>query len=269
MRYFLAALATGPTSLPKFPVLGIAATAFLALAIFHAPLWIVGVLPVLGLAAMLAANARFQNVVNARAHSGSTPALSEDEYTKISSQIKIETRSRLKILERKGQKIIAAQREAGTDEFTLDANDDAIRQLLLIYAKILLSRQQLLTEDFAASIQKTQTEIESLEINLQDETNTEAERASLAATLQLLQNRAQSLRERQQKLEEFDSDLQRIEAHFDLSLSQANMRDRPQGISTDIGLASSGLNNGFSGGVMTDAQVGSTPSAPQQRLEVE
>ena len=214
---------------------------------------------------MLAANSRFQNVVDAQTRIGSTPDISEDEYTKISSQIKIETRSRLKILERKGQKIVAAQQEAGTDEFTLDANDDAIRQLLLIYAKILLSRQQLLTEDFSASLQKTQSEIALAQTELQDEKNTEAERASLSATRQLLESRAQSLRERQQKLEELDSDLKRIEAHFDLSLSQASMRDRPQGIATDIGLASSGL----SGGVMPDVQVGSTPGAAQNSFEIE
>lgn len=266
MRYFLAALATGPTSWPKLPILGIAAAAFLGLAIFSSPLWLTGVLLPLGFAFTLAANPRFRNVVDSRRYQSTPVASGEAEYAEITSQIKLETLSHLRILERKGQKIIAAQRESGTDEFTLDANDDALRQLLLIYAKILLTRQQLLTEDFSASIQKTQTEIASAENNLQHEADTEAERASLSATLSLLQSRLQSLQERKQKLEELDSDLRRVEAHFDLSLSQANMRDRPQGIASDIGLASSGL----SGGVMADSPVTtnqSTPAAAENRVQ--
>ena len=265
MRYFLAALAAGPTSFAKIPFVGIATAAFLALAVLHSPLWLIGVLASLGFAFALAANPRFRNVVDSRKHEGSTPSLSE--YEQISSQIKLETLSHLKILERKGKKIIASQRECGTDEFTLDANDDAIRQLLLIYAKILSTRQQLLTEDFQASIDKTQSEIASVQNNLKDNESTESQRTSLSATLQLQQSRLASLKERQQKLDELDSDLRRIEAHFDLSLSQANMRDRPQSIATDIGLASSGL----SGGVMTDSLVaptGSTPSAAQRSVEL-
>ncbi len=265
MRYFLAALASGPTSLGKFPLVGLAAAAFVALGIFVSPLWLIGVLPTLGFAWMLAANPRFRNVVDSR-HLQSTPAApGEDEYTRICAQIKLETLSHLKILERKGQKIIVAQRESATDEFTLDANDDAIRQLLLIYAKILHTRQQLLTEDFQSSIDKTQKEIAEIQSNLQDAGNTETERVSLSATLQLHQSRLQSLQERQQKLEELDSDLRRIEAHFDLSLSQASMRDRPHGIATDIGLASSGL----SGGVMPDVAIQSTPAAARQSAEIE
>ena len=150
MRYFLAALASGPTSMGKFPFVGLASAAFLALGIFVSPLWLIGVLPTLGFAFLLAANPRFRNIVDSKKHAQSTPAAGEDEYARLCGQIKLETLSHLKILERKGQKIIAAQRESGTDEFTLDANDDAIRQLLLIYAKILLSRQQLLTEDFSS-----------------------------------------------------------------------------------------------------------------------
>ena len=211
---------------------------------------------------MLAANPRFHAVVDSRRFQ-STPTAGEDEYAKATAQIKLETLSHLKILERKGQKILAAQRESGTDEFTLDANDDAIRQLLLIYAKILLARQQLLTEDFAASVEKTQTEIAGIQSNLGDSANTDTERASLSATLQLHQSRLQSLLERRQKLEELDSDLRRIEAHFDLSLSQASVRDRPHGISTDIGLASSGL----SGGVMIDSPVRSTKATADNRVQ--
>ena len=263
MRYFLAALASGPTSMGKFPFVGLASAAFLALGIFVSPLWLIGVLPILGFALLLAANPRFRNIVDSRKHAQRTPAAGEDEYARLCGQIKLETLSHLKILERKGLKIIAAQRESGTDEFTLDTNDDAIRQLLLIYAKILLTRQQLLTEDFSASIEKTQTEIASVENNLQHEADTEAERASLSATLQLLQSRLQSLLERKQKLDELDGDLRRVEAHFDLSLSQASLRDRPHGIATDIGLASSGL----SGGVMMDSPVQSTPAAPQNRVQ--
>ena len=267
MRYFLAALASGPTSLGKFPFVGLATAAFLALGFFSSSLWLIGVLPTLGFASMLAANPRFRNVVDSRRFQSTPAASGEDEYAKITSEIKLETLSHLKILERKGQKILAAQRESGTDEFTLDANDDAIRQLLLIYAKILLARQQLLTEDFSASIEKTLNEIASVERNLQHEADTDAERASLSATLQLHQSRLQSLQERKQKLEELDSDLRRIEAHFDLSLSQASLRDRPHGIATDIGLASSGL----SGGVMVDLPIAanqSTPAAAQNRVEI-
>ena len=265
MRYFLAALASGPTSLGKFPFVGLATAAFLALGIFVSPLWLIGVLPTLGFAFLLAANSRFRSVVDSRRFDQSTLTSSGDEYARICGQIKLETLSHLKILERKGRKVIAAQRESGTDEFTLDANDDAIRQLLLIYAKILLTRQQLLTEDFSSSMEKTQSEIAGIQNNLRDAANTEAERASLSATLQLHQSRLQNLQERQQKREELDSDLRRIEAHFDLSLSQASVRDRPHGISTDIGLASSGL----SGGVMVDVESRSTPAAPQNRVQNE
>lgn len=265
MRYFLAALATGPAPLTKVPVTAIAMAAFMALAIFSSPFWVVGALLSLGFASLLAANPRFRKVVDSRNYQSNTDAPAASEYERICAQIKLETLSHLKILERKGKKILAAQRESGTDEFTLDANDDALRQLLLIYAKILLTRQQLLTEDFSAAIARTQSEIASVQANLQDTDNTEAERASLSATQQLHQNRLQSLNERAQKLQELDSDLRRVEAHFDLALSQASMRDRPQGIATDIGLASSGL----SGGVMADIEVTNTPTATEKRFEIE
>jgi hypothetical protein len=238
MKYFLAALLSGPAGLQKLPIFLIAAFVFLALGIVHSPLWLLGMFGVLGVVAALSSQERFRKVVDSRGFDTSTPA--GDDYETLASQIKIETRSRLKILERKRERILEQQREGGTNEFVLDSNRDALQQLLRIFARLLITRQQLLTEDFAASTEKTQQEIENIQSEINASTS-DAQRASLNATLQLQRERLKSLEERSGKVQEIDSDLKRIEAHFELALSQASTRDKPQGITTDIGLVTQGL----------------------------
>jgi hypothetical protein len=239
MKYFLAALMSGPAGLQKLPIFLIAAFVFLALGILHSPLWLLGLAGVLGVVASLAAQERFRKVVDSRRFKQSTPT-PESEYETLSSQIKIETRSRLKILERKRNRILEQQTEGGTNEFVLDSNRDALQQLLRLFAKLLITRQQLLTEDFSASSEKAQREIEGIQNEISASTS-DAQRASLNATLQLQHERLRSLEERSLKVQEIESDLKRIEAHFELALSQASTRERPQGITTDIGLVTQGL----------------------------
>lgn len=238
MRYFIAALLARPAGLEKLPFFLLTALVFGLLGILHSTLWLLGAMGVLVIAGALSLNPRFRKAIDSRRYDVSTPS-AEEEYERLSAQIKVETRSRLRILERKRERILERQQEGGIDNFTLDANRYALQELLRVFAKLLLARQQLLTEDFATSIEKTQAEIESTQAALQGAS--QAQSTSQSATLGLQQERLKSLTQRQQKVAEIESDLKRIEAHFELALSESSMREKPQGIATDIGLISEGL----------------------------
>jgi hypothetical protein len=268
MKYFLAALMSGPASGPRLPIFLIAAFVFLALGVVHSPLWLLGTLGVLGVVAALSSQERFRKVVDSRRFDTSTPVA--DDYESLASQIKIETRSRLKILERKRERILEQQRGGGTNEYVLDSNRDALQQLLRIFAKLLITRQQLLTEDFAASTEKTHREIEGIQNEINATSTSGVQRDSLNATLQLQRERLRSLDERSLKVQEIESDLKRIEAHFELALSQASTRDKPQGITTDIGLVTQGLHEAtLSSSTASESETitgGETTTSTQQPI---
>lgn len=238
MRYFLAALLAGPGKLSGVPVALPAIAAFGALGILHSPLWFLGALGALGFAFALATNERFRKVVDSHRHDTSTRA---DDYDSVVSQIKVETRSRLGILERKRERILEQQKLGGGDTFVIENNRAALDHLLKIFAKLLLSRQQLLTEDFATVKERIAREIETAQGEVATQSTPPARRAALEETIALQEERLKSLQSKQHKVEEIESDLKRIEAHFDLALSRAADHEKPQGITLDIGLASEGL----------------------------
>lgn len=270
LRYLGAALLAGPGALP---LNGLAGLAFLMLGLFASPLWLIALTLQLLFTFALAAQPRFQNVVAAKRLTQSTPSTPEAGREQLAAQLKRETRARYDIWARRGEQILEHQKTTGADSIALENNRAAIGHLLLIYLRLLLARQNLLSEDITSARETLRSERAALESELAREGLSETLHQSKTATLQLLVQRAEKQENRREALEEVESDLGRIEAHLALSLEQAIGSARPLTVEGDIGLATQMLDSEYSEafGVVGDAPVAeptSTASGARTKIQM-
>ena len=269
LRYLGAALLAGPGALPLNGLLGLA---FLVLGLLASPLWFIALALQMLFTFALAAQPRFQNVVKAKRISSTAPSTPEAGREQLAAQLKRETRARYDIWARRGEQILQRQKTTGADSIATENNRAAIGHLLLIYLRLLLARQNLLSEDITSARETLRQERTTLEKELAREDLSETLRQSKTATLQLLEQRAEKTENRREALDEVESDLGRIEAHLALSLEQAVGSARPLTVEGDIGLATQMLDSEYSEafGVVSDAPVAETTSvATDERTKVQ
>jgi hypothetical protein len=144
---------------------------------------------------------------------------------------------RLWALAKKCDQVLDVFRSQQAEDYILDSNDQALKNLEWVYLKLLVARHHLVspTNDTEQSLTK---KIQELEKELQDGEETETLRQSKTATLNILKKRLATMRKKQQTLEEIESDLTRIDNQVDLILENATVQGKPQTISADIELAS-------------------------------
>jgi hypothetical protein len=223
-------------SLGRVPVNALAVSAFGILGFAQPAFWLLGLAIEAVVVPSLAFNPRFQKVVEARSLSTSEES-AEQKRAALVKLLEATAQQRLWALAKKCDQVLDVFRSQQAEDYILDSNDQALKNLEWVYLKLLVARHHLMspTNDTEQSLSK---KIEELEKDLQDGEETETLRQSKTATLNILKKRLSTMHKKQQTLEEIESDLTRIDNQVDLILENATVQGKPQTISADIELAS-------------------------------
>jgi hypothetical protein len=153
------------------------------------------------------------------------------------------------------------------DEFQLETNQQALRDLKWLYLKLLIARQHLLSAEAEADAAKLHAAIAALERELKDPRLSASTRDSKIATLAILKKRADNFGRRRQSLDEIDSDLARIDAQVDLVLENTTLEGKPQTIAANLDVVSQTLDAGMFGpsaADIADVDAAYSQSAPSK-----
>jgi len=223
-------------SLGSMPVNALGAAAFAILGFAQPAFWLLGLAAEATVVPALAFNPRFQKVVDAQ----SLELSQGDAEKKRQALVKLlETgaQQRLWALAKKCNQVLDVYRSQGAEDYIIDSNDQALKNLEWVYLKLLVARHHLLNPS-SETEQTLSKKIQELETDLRDGEETESLRQSKTATLNILKKRMATLHKKEQTLEEIESDLTRIDNQVDLILENATVQGKPQTISADIELAS-------------------------------
>jgi hypothetical protein len=202
--------------------------------------WLIGAGLELAYLYFLSTNRRFQNVVDAttlqKASAGSTEKLQA-----MIGALGEPDRQRYRLLERRCQAILEQQKTAATgDAFTdLQSQGEGLGKLLWIYLRLLNSRQafaRLLKDSGGdrAGGDPLERRAERLRLKLQDPRLSDDLRKSLTGQLEILQQRAKTQREADEKLTFLDAELSRVEQQVELIREQAVLSSDPAAVSSRI-----------------------------------
>ena len=223
-------------SLGRVPVNVLAATAFGILGFAQPAFWLLGLAIEATVVPALAFNPRFQKVVEAQSLELSQGDV-EKKRQALVKLLESGAQQRLWGLAKKCSQVLDVYRSQQSEDYIIDSNDQALKNLEWVYLKLLVARHHLLSPT-SETEQTLQKKIQEFEGELQKGEETESLRQSKTATLNILKKRLATMRQKQQTLEEIESDLTRIDNQVDLILENATVQGKPQTISADIELAS-------------------------------
>jgi hypothetical protein len=223
-------------SLGRVPVNVLGAVAFGILGFAQPAFWLVGLALEAAVVPALAFNPRFQKIVEARALETSQGD-ADQKRAALVKLLEAAAQERLWALAKKCNQVLDVYRSQQAEDYVVDSNDQALKNLEWVYLKLLVARHHLLTPS-SETEQSLEKKIEGLENDLHGGEETESLRQSKTATLNILKRRLATMRKKQQTLEEIESDLTRIDNQVDLILENATVQGKPQTISADIELSS-------------------------------
>lgn len=223
-------------SLGRVPVNALGAAAFAILGFAQPGFWLLGLAIEAAIVPSLAFNPRFQKVVDAQSL-GLSQGDAEQKRQALVKLLEAGAQQRLWALAKKCNQVLDVYRSQQAEDYVIDSNDQALKNLEWVYLKLLVARHHLLSPA-SETEQSLEKKIQELDKDLQDGEETESLRQSKAATLNILKKRLVTMRKKQQTLEEIESDLTRIDNQIDLILENATIQGKPQTISADIELAS-------------------------------
>lgn len=219
------------------PVNALMVAAFGALGVGHPAFWLLGLLGETAFLWALSASSRFRKLVDAQALEKEQDTTLKARYELV-EQLSDEHRERLTRLRVQLAEIQRSYAAFAQDDITADSNLSSLRDLEWVYLKLLIARQHLLSPHQKSNAADISAEIEELEKELGYDKLSPALRTSKEATLELLRKRLDAARHRIQTLEEIQSDLERIETQFQLTMESAAMRAKPADMQLDLDLAS-------------------------------
>jgi hypothetical protein len=237
-RYLSAAF----TARPRIPGLGelpvnLLALAGFAIVGFASPaFWFLG----LGLEAAylfgLASSARFREIVDARAAAIPPVRQQTAGWEQLVGELSGQERGRLMALKAKLQRVTALYERFHADDLTSGQNRESLLALLGHYARLLQARENLSLQWTDSDDRELREQADALAAQLKQDGLTEELRNSRMRTLEIVQARIENQKRRAQMAEEIGSELERIEAQFDLALENAAMSSTPQAISSDLAI---------------------------------
>ncbi|HVT03276.1 MAG TPA: hypothetical protein VHL58_07850 [Thermoanaerobaculia bacterium] len=140
------------------------------------------------------------------------------------NRLKASSRTRLAKLEAQAHQIV--ERSRASDDLMSEANREALLQIIDLFLDLLISRDELDASDREGAERELQRQVATLETELREPALSPATKQSKEATLAATHERQQHLHNRETRLTEIDSDLQRIETEMgllvDRSLVQKN-----------------------------------------------
>jgi len=225
-------------------VLGLTCLGILGLA--NPGFWLLGVGLETAYLTTLATNPRFVRWAEAQSRAVADGSV-EEKRQALEQQLEGDDRRAMNRLTAECARIVALWKSAESDEFLMDANEAALRDLQWNYLKLLLARQHLRSPNADADAAKVHENLAALERELADPSLTPATRESKTATLAILKRRVENLGRRQQTLAEIDSDLERIDAQVQLVLENTMLDRKPPAVAMTVDLASQTLDAGFFG----------------------
>jgi hypothetical protein len=188
----------------------------------------------------LASNSGFQNFIDAQ-RAVALHGDSEDSRKRLLSKIGGAARQRYVKLEEKRARLEQLNQEAPGEDLFAESNAEALRKLTWLYLNLLVAERNLIVAP-ASDARDLEKQIKAYE----QEKNTapsEGARTSHEATLRLLRERLDNIRDKEVSLAEIDADLARIETQLDLAIEEATLRGRPAAISANVELTSRLLGN--------------------------
>jgi len=237
-RYLSAAF----TARPRVPGLGQVPFNLLALAGFaivgfaNPGFWFLGLGAEVAYLFGLASNARFRAVVDARTAPVPIPREQSAGWEQLVGELSGPERSRLMALKAKLQRVTALYDRFHADDITSGQNRESLLSLLGHYARLLQARENLSLQWTDSDDRELRDQAGALEAQLKQDGLTEELRNSRMRTLEIVQARIENQKRRAQMAEEIASELDRIEAQFDLALENAAMSSTPQAISSDLAI---------------------------------
>jgi hypothetical protein len=223
-------------SLGRIPINVLGAVAFGILGFAQPGFWLLGLAIEAAVVPALAFNPRFQKIVEAQSLQVSEGSV-EQKRSALVKLLETGAQQRLWGLAKKCNQVLDVYRSQQAEDFVIDSNEHALKNLEWVYLKLLVARHHLLSPS-SETVQTLDKKIQDLEKDLQEGEETESLRQSKTATLNILKKRRSTMRRKQQTLEEIESDLTRIDNQVDLILENATVEGKPQTISADIELAS-------------------------------
>lgn len=271
IRYFKSAFFVGVDvpGIGRLPVNALAVAAFAILGFAQPALWFVGLAVEAAVLPALAFNPRFQRVVQAQDLQASQDNAEEKRKTLVKI-LEGSAQQRLWSLAKKCNQVLEVYRTQQVEDYIIDSNEQALKNLEWIYLKLLVARHHLLNPVNGETEESLEAHIRELEKDLRDGEESQSLLQSKTATLNILKKRVANMRTRKQTLEEIESDLTRLDNQVDLILENATIQGKPQTIAADIELASDLLGGSVFGddqSAVTDLDQTYARAKPRQEKE--
>ena len=262
-RYLSAAF----TARPRVPGLGEIPVNLLALAGFgivglaSPAFWFLGLGLEVAYLFGLASNTRFREIVDARSFSAPPSRQQSEGWEQLVGELGGPERSRLMALKAKLQRVTSLYDRFHADDLTSGQNRESLLALLGHYARLLQARENLAQQWTDNDDRELREQAGALETQLKQADLSEELRNSKMRTLEIVQARVENQKRRTQMGEEIESELNRIEAQFDLALENAAMSSTPQAISSDLAIDP----ERFDAALSALPQESETPAVPEPR----
>ncbi len=246
-RYFKSAffVTVNAPGLGRVPVNFLAVAAFVLLGLLHPAFWLLGLAFEAALIPGLAFNPRFQKLVQAQSL-GTSDENADQQRNALVKLLEAGAQRRLWGMATKCNQVLQVYRSQQAEDYMLQTNEHALKNLEWVYLKLLVARHHLLSPSNETE-QSLEKKIVDLDKDIQDGEETESLMQSKVATLDILKQRLKTMRKKRQTLAEIEVDLIRIDNQVDLILENATVQGKPQTISADIELASDLFNGSVFG----------------------
>jgi len=237
-RYLSAAF----TARPRVPGLGAIPVNLLALAGFgivglaSPAFWFLGLGLEVAYLYGLASNSRFREVIDARTATAPPSRPQAAGWEQLVGELSGQERARLMALKAKLQRVIALYDRFHADDITSGQNRESLLALLGHYARLLQARENLALQWTDDDDRELREQAGVIETQLRQTGLSDELRNSKTRTLEIVQARIENQKRRAQMAEEIESELNRIEAQFELALENAAMSSTPQAISSDLAI---------------------------------
>ena len=188
--------------LGRIPVNALGAAAFAILGFAQPAFWLLGLAVEATIVPALAFNPRFQKVVEAQSLEVSQGDV-EKQRLGLVRILESGAQQRLWAMATKCNQVLDVFRSQQAEDYIVESNEHALKNLEWVYLKLLVARHHLLNPS-SETEQSLEKKIHDLEKDLQDGEETESLRQSKVATLNILKKRIATLRVKQQTLEEIE-----------------------------------------------------------------
>lgn len=238
-RYLKAAFLVGVPvpGLGRVPVNAMGVFGLGVLGFVEPSVWLVALGLETAVVSALAFNPRFQKVVDSRS---AAPALQDAASRRASliAALPSDLQLRLSSLQAGSARVLSIYQKLGVDSELIDGTRASLDKLQWIFLKLLVARDHLTNELGLQSEQQLASDIAQLKQGKVTQNQSAALVRSQQATVAILERRLENLRNRDQLLQENESDLIRIQAQVELMRENAAIEGKPGAVDTEIELAS-------------------------------